>query len=279
VDLSEYRNVSYAIWQQMAEGWDRRRDWMWQVSRPVGEDMIARLDPQPGQTILELAAGPGETGFAAAALVGEQGRVISTDFSPAMVEAAGRRAQELGLENVETHVMDAENMDLDADSADGVLCRWGYMLMADPAKALAETRRVLRSGGRLVFSVWGGPEMNPWAAIAGAVLVQRGHVTPPQPGDPGIFAMASADRISELVMGAGFGTPEIDDIEIEYRFENADEYWDFLTGLAGGLALTIKDLDEEERQAVRLTIQSSAQDYRSGDALVMPGVCRNVLTS
>jgi len=120
--------------------------------------MIRELGPQPGDTVLELAAGAGDIGFEAAAIVGETGRLISTDFSPAMLEAAQRRGAELGIENVEYRVMDAEHLELDADSVDRVLCRFGYMLMADPAAALAETRRVLRPGGRLALAVWGAPE-------------------------------------------------------------------------------------------------------------------------
>ena len=78
-----------------------------------------------------------------------------------MVDAARRRGAELGLENVDYRVLDAERMDLPDASVDGVLCRYGYMLMADPAAALAETRRVLKPGGRLSFAVVGAPEQQP----------------------------------------------------------------------------------------------------------------------
>ena len=149
MDLEEYRDVSRETWRKMAAGWARELRWMWDVSRPVGESLVAMLNPQPGQTILELAAGTGETGFAAAARIGEEGKLISSDFAFEMVQAARRRADQLDLHNVEFRVMDAERMDLGNDSVDGVLCRWGYMLMPDPAAALAETRRVLRPEGRL----------------------------------------------------------------------------------------------------------------------------------
>ena len=153
--------------------------------------------------MLELAAGVGETGFEAAALVGESGRLITTDFSPAMLEAARRRGTELGVANVEYRVIDAERIELDDDSVDGVLCRFGYMLMADPAAAFAETRRVLRPGGRLTLAVWGALERNPFFAIIGISLVQRGHIPPPEPPPaPGPFSMASAERLEELVREA-----------------------------------------------------------------------------
>jgi ubiquinone/menaquinone biosynthesis C-methylase UbiE len=131
--------------------------------------MIRRLDPQPGDTVLELAAGLGDTGLRAARLVGGSGRVIITDFAPEMIGAARRRAEEMGVENAEFRTLDAERMDLETNSVDGVLCRWAYMLMIDPAAAFAETRRVLRPGGRLAFSVWAARERNPALSLAGMV--------------------------------------------------------------------------------------------------------------
>jgi ubiquinone/menaquinone biosynthesis C-methylase UbiE len=186
-----YRDTSLRIWDQMATGWDDDRRWVWDASRDVGEWLVEALDPQPGATVLELAAGVGDTGLAAAARLGANGRLISTDFAPAMVEAARRRAEELGVEGAEFRTMDAERMDLEDGSIDGVLCRWGYMLMADPAAALAETRRVLAPGGRVAFSVWGDPAANLWAAIPARVLREHTGGPPPDPHAPGIFAMAS----------------------------------------------------------------------------------------
>ena len=123
------------------------------VMTPVRDWMLRELSPRAGDTVLELAAGVGDTGFDTAMVVGEQGRVICSDFS-AMLDAARRRGAERGLENVDYRVIDAEQIQLETDSVDGVLCRLGYMLMADRAQALAETRRV-RPGGRLALAVWG----------------------------------------------------------------------------------------------------------------------------
>jgi SAM-dependent methyltransferase len=279
VDLAEYRKSSFDIWQKMAAGWDRRRQWMWDASRPVGEQMVAKLDPQPGQTILELAAGTGETGFAAAARLGDTGRLISTDFSPQMLDAARRRAGELGLSNVEFRVMDAERMDLADDSVDGVLCRFGFMLMADPAAALSETRRVLRAGGRLSLSVWGALEHNPWAALAGGVLVAQGHLPMPQPGEPGIFALGSEERIRELVIPAGFGTVPVEAVPVEWRFEDFEAYWSFLQEVAGVVAVVLERLTDDQRAQVRDAIESGSAGFRANGGYTMPGVALNAVAS
>jgi SAM-dependent methyltransferase len=93
---------------------------------------VTAIDPKPGQRVLELAAGPGETGFLVAQRLGPDGTLLSTDQSPDMVEVARRRAAELGLTNVEFQVLDGQQIDLDERSFDAVLCRWGYMLMVHP---------------------------------------------------------------------------------------------------------------------------------------------------
>jgi ubiquinone/menaquinone biosynthesis C-methylase UbiE len=279
VDLDEYRRTSHDVWERMAPGWEERRDWIWEASRVVGAWMVAKVAPAPGRTLLELAAGPGDTGFAAAAQLGDAGRLICTDFSPQMVEVARRRAGELGLENVDFRVMDAERMDLDDDSVDGVLCRWGYMLMADPASALRETRRVLRDGGRLAFSVWAAPERNPWAFIPGRVMVERGHIPPPEPGAPGIFAMADPDRSRELVTSAGFDEPQIEVVEMAFTFDDFDQYWDFLVRLAGALAMTIAALPADEQDAVRGDIREALGPLEVDGGYRLSGACQNAVAS
>src|ERR1044072_8381346 len=122
--------MSLQSWRTVAEGWERRREELAEQNAPVRDALVERRDPRPGQTILELAAGIGDVGYAAAARLGDEGRLITTDFAPEMVEGARRRAAELGIGNVEHRVMDAERMDLADDSVDGVLCRFAFMLMA-----------------------------------------------------------------------------------------------------------------------------------------------------
>jgi SAM-dependent methyltransferase len=275
----DYRRVSYETWQRMAEGWNRERRSMWESSRVVGEWMVAALDPQPGQTILELAAGTGETGFAAADKIGTNGRLISTDFSPNMVEAARRESGHLGLTNVEHRVLDAQNMDLDDDSVDGVLCRWGFMLMADPGAALAETRRVLRSGGKLVFSVWGDPARNPWAAVPARVIGDHMGAPPPKPDAPGIFAMADPERTRALLAGAGLKLQKMEEVEMVWRFSDFETVWRFLTTVAGALAMAIATMPKEQQAVVRRKVESASEPFRTQGSYAFPGVAQNTLAT
>ena len=136
INTEQTREFSDAL----AAAWERNRDRLFAAGRAVSDWLIDQIDPQPGQTILELAAGPGETGFLVAERVGPDGQVISTDLGPGMVAAARRGAEARGLTNVECRVMDAQQIDLPDASVDGVLSRFGIMLVPEPARVLTGIR-------------------------------------------------------------------------------------------------------------------------------------------
>jgi SAM-dependent methyltransferase len=240
--------------------------------------MIRRLDPQPGDTVLELAAGLGDTGFTAARLVGESGRVIITDFAPEMVTGARRRAEEIGVKNAEFRVLDAERMDLETDSVDGVLCRWAYMLTTDPAAAFAETRRVLRPGGKLTFSVWASRERNPALSLVGRVLELQGHIPPPEPEAPGAFAMADPGRTRELVVRAGFAEPEIEEVSFQFAFVDQEAFWRYLTETSASASPVLRSLPTTAQEAIREQVHEAARPFHSGEGYAFPAVCLNVVT-
>jgi len=266
MDLDTYRQDSLETWGKMAPGWEERREWLMGILGPVNTWLVENADPQPGETFLELAAGTGDLGFHFAERVGEEGRVLSTDFAPEMVDVARRQGEARRVTNVDFRVLDAERMDLDDASVDGVVCRYGYMLMADPAAAMAETRRVLRPGGPLAFAVWGTPDRNPWAAVPATTLIQRGHLPPPEPGAPGIFALGEPERIRDLVGEAGFGQPEqLEHLAVEFRWADFDDLWDALLAITGPLSRVIEGLPEDERLATRTAMEANVASFRTDD--------------
>jgi SAM-dependent methyltransferase len=271
-NVGDYRRTSLEVWGAMAPGWERWRAQLQEALTPVREWLIAELAPQPGDTVLELGAGAGDTGFAAAAFLGGRGRLISSDLSPAMVEVARRRGAELGIENVDFRVIDAEQIELGADSVDGVLCQSGYMLTADPAAALSETRRVLRSGGRLALSVWGAPELNPWASIGGRILVERGHLPPPEPHAPGVFSMASAVRTRTLLKEARFTEVRTDEVPVRFAFDDLDAYERWVMDVAGPFAMVVRGLREREREQLKAQLGQAFAPFANERGYEIPGV-------
>jgi SAM-dependent methyltransferase len=276
--VSEADERSRRVWDAMAAGWETSRQNLWEFSRPVSEWLVERVAPRPGQTILDLAAGLGETGFLAARRVGETGRVLVTDFAPSMVAAARRRAAELGVTNAEVRQLDAQRMDLASESVDGAVCRWGYMLMTDPGAAFAETYRVMRPGGRLALSVFGAPEHNPWASLVARILVAESHIPAPGPGSPGIFALSDSRRIDALVTGAGFASPDVAEMPLTWRFPSPDAHWWFLTEMAGAISPILRGLAPQAQAKVRTQLEDMAKPFRTGDVLAFPASCLNATT-
>jgi SAM-dependent methyltransferase len=272
VDVEEYRRTSHQVWKAMAPGWERRRAQLAETLTPVRAWLIRELGPEPGDTVLELGAGTGETAFEAAATLGDDGRLISTDFSREMVEVARRRGTQLRLGNVDYRVIDAERIELDSGSVDGVLCQSTYMLAADPAAALAETRRVLRPGGRLALSVWGAPERNPWASIGGMILIERGHMPPPEPGAPGVFSMASEERTRALLNDAGFTSVRTEEVPVRFGFRDLDDYEQWVLDVAGPFATVVRGLPEDEREVLRERLREAFVPFATNGGHELPGV-------
>ncbi len=271
MDLDEYRRNSLANWDRFAGNWRDERDFLWGATNAIAERIVERLHPSLGDTVLELAAGTGDTGFLAAERVGDDGKLIQTDFAPGMVSAARDFAAAAGITNVEHRVLDAERMDLDDDSVDGVVCRFGYMLMADHAAALGETRRVLRDGGRLSFGVWGPPDRNLWAFIPGFALVEAGHLPPPEPGMPGIFALGDPERIKELVGAAGFSDPEIEDVTADWDYSDPAVHWEKTMKLAAPIAQAVDELDPDERERIRELVATRVSEQLAEDPTSLHG--------
>ncbi len=275
-DANAYRQASVENWQEAAPGWVRRAELMRELAAPVSHWMLDAIAPQPGQRVLELAAGLGETAMLAAELIAPMGSVVVSDQAEAMLEGARARAVELGLANVECRVLNAEWIDLPLASVDAVLCRWGYMLMADPATALGETRRVLRPGGRVALAVWDAIEQNPWASLPARELSERGLV-PSASGEepswaPGPFALGSAARVSELLQQAGFAEIVLEALELTRRHAGFDELWDTTLDLSRNFHDAVLSRAEGEIEEIRASLAERFAQYTCADgALEIPG--------
>jgi ubiquinone/menaquinone biosynthesis C-methylase UbiE len=227
---------------------------------------------EPGQRVLEIAAGLGELGLMAAERVGPQGRVMISDQAEGMLAAAQERAQARGVDNVEFRLLEAESLDLDTASVDAALCRWGYMLMVDPPAGLREARRVVRPGGRLALAVWDEAQRNPWAALPMAVMLERGLAEPPAPGAPGMFALADRARLRETLEDAGFTEIEIEAVSVRRRNANAEEFWQASLELSPTLASLLEGRSEEEVGVVRETLRARLEPFTDErGAVELPG--------
>jgi SAM-dependent methyltransferase len=271
-DHDAERRAIADCWDAAAAGWQRQHAVWREQSAPVAAWMIGAAALAPGQRVLELAAGPGEVGFRAAPLIEPGGTLICSDQSEAMVAVARERAASLGLTNVEFRVLDGEWIDMALASVDVVLCRWGYMLMVDPAAALRETRRVLRSGGRLALAVWDARERNPWSVIPTEVLIERGLTQPPAAGIPGPFALGDAALLREMLEDAGFAEVAVDAVDVAREAPDFDSWWATHLDLSASTLAVFQQADDAQTESVEAEVALRLAPYTRDDGtLSVPG--------
>jgi len=274
-DPDEQRAGILDGWEQASAGWGRRaqrvRDW----GMPVSTWMIEQLSLHQGQRLLELAAGPGDTGFLAAELIAPGGTLISSDATEGMLEVARQRAADLDLSGVklEFKQLQIEWIDLPTASVDAIVCRWAYMLTVDPEAGMREARRVLAPGGRIALAVWDGPDANPWATIPTDALVQGGYMEPiDRSVSAGIFSLADPQRLQEMLEEAGFVDVLVESIDVTREYDRFDKFWDESLELSPSLSVALERLTDEQRDDLRRRAESLAEQFAEGDgAIHLPG--------
>lgn len=272
---SEIREASKEHWSASADSWARgAEEEETGVAAATSAWMLEAAALREGERVLELACGAGRVGLQAAGRVGAAGSVLCTDFSEAMVGAVSGRVARLEVDNVATRQIDAEHLDLGAeDPFDAVLCRFGYMLMADPVQAMRESARVLHPDGRLVLGVWGAAERNPWLAIILNAVMAHLEAPPPGPEDPGPFALGGRSRLPEVISRAGFTEVEIAQIEGEERYDSLDAWWEKNLDGSGPLSAVLEALPAGDQNAIRSAASADAEAFLAGDgSLVFPAM-------
>jgi SAM-dependent methyltransferase len=267
-DPDEQRASQREGWEQAATGWGRRRGTFQQFAMPVSRWLIDAARLQPGHRVLELAAGPGDTGLLAAELIAPGGTLICSDVAEPMLDVARARASELGVQNVEFKTIDVEWIDEPAASLDAVLCRWGYMFAVDHGAAFRETRRVLRPGGRVALAVWDEHAHNPWWTELGTELLEQGLVSPPEPGTPGPFALAQPGYLRALLDDAGFTGVETSPLELEWTYESFEAYWEMTRDLSRALAAALELTDDRGARALEDGMRERFARYTDEDGTV-----------
>jgi len=177
-------------------GWAQVRVDQGRLDVGVAEQLLERLEAatshhEPAREVMADGRRVGPTGY-----------VLATDIAASMVGLTAAAARRAGLTNVGTRVMDAQSLDVDAESFDAVISRFGLMLIADPHKALTEIRRVLRGDGRVAAIVFSTPDQCPYLSIPHLIARRVGRLAlPPEPfGEfrpvPGFWKTPTKRRIS-----------------------------------------------------------------------------------
>ena len=271
-DKSELKERERHNWTSAAEGWRRRDELLRKGSAPVSKRMLELAMIASGSRLLDIASGTGEPAISAAKIVGESGEVVGTDLVDAMLAVARDKAASEKLDNIEFHCIDAEELDLIADSFDAVTIRWGLMFMPEPQACLAAAHKALKQSGRISLACWSAPEKNPFVGVLLQTLNNYMEIPVPPSGTPGIFAMADPNRLRDLLASAGFKNIELEELEIDV-IEVADgrAYWEAMSDLAAPVMALVNQLDESARSNYIEEVIKVSNALKQGETLRMRG--------
>ncbi|MEW5685186.1 MAG: class I SAM-dependent methyltransferase [Pseudomonadota bacterium] len=251
-------------------GWDLAVDdyeplWAPQLELAQRE-LLRAAAPRPGERVLDVACGTGLVSFDAAWEVGRSGSVVGVDISGQMVEAAERRMNEREAPALSFARMDAEHLALPDGCFDVALCALGLMYAPHPEQALAEMRRVLRPGGRMVAAVWGDRDRVGWSPVFEIVDAEvRSDVCPL------FFRLGAHDTLARLCGQAGFETVRHQRIPAPLAYLDADQACD-AAFVGGPVALAWSRFDEVTRERARAAYLAAISPWRRPDGgYVLPG--------
>ena len=196
--------------------------------------------------------------------------MLATDISSNILALAAQEAEATGVTNLETRVMDAEQLDLPDDSFDAVISRLGFMYLPDLHTALAGMRRVLKPAGRIAAMVFSTPEKNPFFSLPVSIIRRRAHLASPVQGQPGPFSLGESRMLKGAYLRAGFRDPVVRTIDAPLRMRSAEECVRFECESFGALRQMMAGLSETERAAIWQEITEALRTFEGADGFIAP---------
>ena len=251
-------------WVMLHERLDRQIE-------PIGHAAMAKAGFAPGQSVLDIGCGCGETTLEIAGRIAA-GAVTGADISALLLGVARETATAKGVSNARFIQADAQIHVFAPAAFDVVFSRFGVMFFEDPAAAFANLRPALKPGGRLAFCCWRRPEENVWLALP--MQVTR-HLLPPlPPGDPnapGPFAFADADRTRGFLQSAGFADIVFEPFDRRTGAEGLEDtvFMSMRVGQLGAALRQVGATDELKRSVVE-ALREGLKDYLEDGAVKLP---------
>jgi ubiquinone/menaquinone biosynthesis C-methylase UbiE len=254
--IQQHNERPAAVWSSGGRAYDR-------ISRGIADSIehcVLRLDPMPGERILDLSTGTGWT----SRVVARQGATITgADIASDLLDVARTKATEAGL-MIDYQLADAESLPFETGAFDAVVSTFGVMFATRQEAAAAELARVCRKGGRIALTTW-----TPDGNVFGMFQVMKRYMpTPPTPAPRSPFEWGRIERIRELL-----------DSTFDLRFEKAVSYyrepsaeaaWDTFSTGYGPTRMLANSLDADRREVLRTDFMAFHQGFATELGITVP---------
>lgn len=269
-DPIAYKETTREQWETAAEAWHRWQPTLSEWLGPATEIMLDVAGVRAGSRVLDVAAGAGEQTLTAARRAGPDGYVLATDISSNILDYAAQAVQAAGLHNVQTRVMDGEQLEVEPGTFDAVISRVGLIYFPDQHRALTSMRHALKPGGRLSAIVYSTPDNNRFFSVPVSIIRRRAQLPPPLPGQPGPFSLGAPGVVEEAYRRAGFIDIKTRVVSAPLHLPSASEYLRFARESFGALHQMLAGLDEDERQVTWDEIASALQAFEGPEGFIGP---------
>lgn len=258
-----------SLWSssEAAEHWQQDLERRRQDMAEATQRMLEAVGLNPGDRVLDIAAGTGDQSLSAARIVGPGGSVLATDISAEMLSIAARVVQQEGLTNITTRVMNAEQLDLPDDAFDAAICRLALMLMPNLQSALRGIRRVLKPGGKLAALIWSAPANNPLFSVPLTIVAKYAKKTTPSQ-QPHPFSLADPIAFERAFAEAGFREVRIRALPFQSHYVSLDA---FLQSTASRLTSGVMEqLSLQEQQQLLGEVRQALSQFEGPHGFVAP---------
>jgi len=258
-------------WSGAAPFWEKRRDQVRQMFAPVTHALVEAARLGKGDSVLDVATGPGEPALSIAEIVGNEGRVTGVDAVDEMIHGARRAAERLGLRNAQFDTADVAHMPFGNDAFDAAISRFGAMFFPSPVDVVREILRVVKPGGRLAFAVWRDAERNAFFSILTRAVAPYVTFPPPEPDAMDAFRFADPGKLLTVVRDAG--ALDAGERNLEFMIEvpaGAEEFWSLRLELSEAVREKIFALSPEDLERARRAAVDAFREYESNGRMRLP---------
>lgn len=276
-DHAKMRERIASDWEAAAAGWAKWESTLVAFLSPVTQVMLRLADAKPGARVLDVGCGTGEPAISFAREVGQDGSVLAVDVSRRMLDVAKARAKSFHLTNITFKLQAAEDIDESDGRFDAVVSRFGLIFLPDLPDGLRRIRESLAPGGRLCFSVWTPPAVNPVFAIPSVALRNVTKAPAPSPNTPGPFRMAGDGEAEQLLEQAGFEDIRVEQVAVYQCAPDVETYWRLLSEMSVSFRKQYCVMSDDEQQQVRDEVLTALEAYNHQSAVRVPGLARVVV--
>ena len=270
-------NAVITRWSDSAQFWEKHRAIIRQMFAPVAQALIDDAKIRAGQTVLDVATGPGEPALSVAEWVGPEGKVVGVDPIPAMIEGGRRAADRFGLKNVKFEVASADSLPFPDATFDGAVSRFGIMFFPSPTDGAREVLRVLKPEGKLAFAVWSSIERNPFHSVLSEVLDRFVEPTRLAPDAPDAFRFASPGKLLRILSEAGVADPT--ERALQFKIDapvSVEEFFALRSEMSESFHKKLAALSVQQSAEVKRLALEAFRKYSDGRGISFPAEVRIV---